>query len=145
VLFLAQLPTLIGHALGVGSGLGRFGEAGRGRFVTAVLSLVQLLPLFFLLAAVLALLAPRARCQVVERRYGLLDPDDPLMAPPAVIPGNPGESAEPHFSAGMTVFVDEHAPGTRLRLSTQDGLSARVYPGSWRTTRIGVFAPLVHL
>ncbi|MEU0430053.1 M48 family metalloprotease [Streptomyces sp. NPDC006290] len=145
VLFLVQLPTLIGHALGVGPGLGQFGEAGRGRFVTAVLSVVQLLPLFFLLAAVLALLAPRARCRVVERRYGLLAPDDPLMAPPVPAPGNPGEPAEPHFSVAMSAFVDEHAPGTRLRLSTQEGLSARVYPGSWRTTRIGVFAPLVHL
>ncbi|WP_329303268.1 M48 family metalloprotease [Streptomyces sp. NBC_00659] len=144
-LFLAQLPALIGHALGVGTDLGRFGEAGRGRFVTAVLSLVQLLPQFFLLAAVLALLAPRARCRRVERRYGLLAPDDPLMVPPAVVPGSRDGSAEPHFAAAMTEFVHAHAPGTRLRLSTLDGLSARVYPGGRRATRIGVFAPLVHL
>ncbi|MET9410293.1 M48 family metalloprotease [Streptomyces sp. NPDC002935] len=145
LLFLAEIPALIGLTLGVGTGLGRFGETGRGRFVTAVLSLVQLLPLFFLLAALLALLAPRARCRSVERRYGLLAPDDPLMAPPSAASGNPGEPAEPHFSARMTAFVDEHAPGTRLRLSTRKGLTARVYPGGWRTTRIGVFAPLVHL
>lgn len=144
-LFLAQLPALIGHALGAGTGLGRFGEAARGRFVTAVLGLVQLLPQFFLLAAVLALLAPRARCRRVERRYGLLAPDDPLMAPPAAVPGSRDGSAEPHFAAAMTEFVHAHAPGTRLRLSTLDGLSARVYPGGRRTTRIGVFAPLVHL
>ncbi|MER5396053.1 M48 family metalloprotease [Streptomyces sp. NPDC002599] len=151
-LFLAQLPALIGHALDVGTGLGRFGEAGLGRFgeaglgrfVTAVLSLVQLLPQFFLLAAVLALLAPRARCRRVERRYGLLAPDDPLMAPPAA-PGSRNGITEPHFATAMTEFVHAHAPGTRLRLSTLDGLSARVYPGGRRTTRIGVFAPLVHL
>ncbi|WP_406375951.1 M48 family metalloprotease [Streptomyces sp. NBC_00647] len=145
LLFLVQVPALTGHALGVGAGLVRFGDTGRGSFVTATLSLVQLLPLFFLLAAVLALFAPRARCRVVERRYGLLAPDDPLMAPPAEPPGYPGRPSAPDFATRMTAFVNEHAPGVQLRLSTQDGLSARVYPGSWRTTRIGVFAPLVHL
>ncbi|MFF2362779.1 hypothetical protein ACFVU0_08690 [Streptomyces sp. NPDC058122] len=145
VLFLAQLPALIGHTLDVSTGLGQVGEAGRGRFVTAVLSLVQLLPQFFLLAAVLALLVPGARCRRVERRYGLLAPDDPLMAPPAPAPGSRIGGADPHFAAAMTAFVQEHAPGTRLRLSTQDGISARVYPGGGRTVRVGVFAPLVHL
>ncbi|MFE1291156.1 M48 family metalloprotease [Streptomyces sp. NPDC058751] len=144
-LFLAQLPALTGQALDAGTGLGRYGEAGLGRFVTAVLSLVQLLPQFFLLAAVLALLVPRARCRLVERRYGLLAPDDPLMAPPATAPGSRGESAEPHFAAGMAAFVHAHAPGTLLRLSTQDRISARVYPGGRRSSRIGVFAPLVNL
>ncbi|MGW3916854.1 hypothetical protein ACWEBX_35935 [Streptomyces sp. NPDC005070] len=144
-LFLAQLPALIGHTLDVSTGLGHVGEAGRGRFVTAVLSLVQLLPQFFLLAAVLALLAPRARCRRVERRYGLLAPDDPLMAPPAPAPGSRDGSAQPHFAAAMTAFVHAHAPGTRLRLSTQDGISARVYPGGRRAAHVGVFAPLVHL
>ncbi|MEU4172545.1 M48 family metalloprotease [Streptomyces sp. NPDC026665] len=144
-LFLAQLPELVGDTLDVSTGLGRLDEAGRGPFVTAVLSLVQLLPQYFLLAAVLALLAPRARCRLVERRFGLLAFDDPLMAPPAVAPGSRGEGAEPHFATAMAAFVHEHAPGTRLRLSTQDGISARVYPGGWRIARIGVFAPLVHL
>ncbi|MGW3667877.1 M48 family metalloprotease [Streptomyces sp. NPDC005141] len=145
LLFLVQIPALTGHTLAVGAGLARLDGPGRGTFVTAMLSLVQLLPLFFLLAAVLALLAPRARCRVVERRHGLLAPDHPLMAPPAAAPGHPGRPAEPHFATRMTAFVDECAPGVQLRLSTQEGLSARVYPGSWRTTRIGVFAPLVHL
>ncbi|WP_339133451.1 M48 family metalloprotease [Streptomyces sp. f51] len=142
-LFLAQLPALLGHAVDVGTGLDPSGAAGRGPLVTAVLGLVQLLPQFFLLAAVLALLAPRTRCRVVERRYGLLAPDHPLMAPPA--PGSRDPRPAPHFSAEMAAFVQEHAPGARLRLSTRDGLSARVYPGGPRTARIGVFAPLVHL
>lgn len=145
LLFLAQVPTLIGHAFGVGTGLGQFSEAGHGRFVTALLSLVQLLPLFFLLAAALALFAPRARCHFVERRYGLLPPDHPLMAPAAGAPRAPGEVPEPHFHDEMAAFLTEHAPGTQLRFSTQAGFSARVYPGGWRVTRIGVFASLVHL
>ncbi|MFE2302501.1 hypothetical protein ACFXAW_30440 [Streptomyces sp. NPDC059445] len=144
-LFLAQLPALIGHTLDVSTGLGRVGGAELGRFVTALLSLVQLLPQFFLLVAVLALLAPRARRRLVERRHGLLAPDDPLMAPPAPAPGSPDGDVRPHFAAAMAAFVHTHAPGTRLRLSTQDGISARVYPGSWRTAHVGVFAPLVHL
>ncbi|MFF3446169.1 M48 family metalloprotease [Streptomyces sp. NPDC002667] len=145
-LFLAQLPALLGHAVDVGTGLAPSGAAGRGPVVTAVLGLVQLLPQFFLLAAVLALLAPRTRCRVVERRHGLLAPDHPLMAPPAPpAPGSRDPRPEPHFSAEMAAFVHEHAPGAQLRLSTRDGLSARVYPGGRRTARIGVFAPLVHL
>ncbi|GGN79098.1 hypothetical protein GCM10011579_063100 [Streptomyces albiflavescens] len=145
LLFLAQVPSLIGHAFGVSTGLERFDGAHRGPFVTAMLSLVQLLPLFFLLAAVLAVFAPRLRCRFVERRYGLLPPDHPLMAPAARPAPEPGEVPEPHFHDRMTAFLDEHAPGTQLRLSTQSGLSARVYPSSRRGTRVGVFAPLVHL
>ncbi|MFD5813306.1 M48 family metalloprotease [Streptomyces sp. NPDC127038] len=146
-LFLAQVPALLRLAAGVSTGLAPFGETGRGRFVTALLSLVQLLPQFFLLAAVLALLAPRTRGRLVERRHGLLAPDHPLMAPPApgASPDGRDTGAAPHFAAGMAAFVHEHAPGAQLRLSTRDGLSARVYPGGWRTSRIGVFAPLVHL
>lgn len=144
-LFLAQLPALIGHTLDVSTGLGRVGGAERGRFVTALLSLVQLVPQFFLLVAVLALLAPRARRRLVERSHGLLAPDDPLMAPPAPAPGSPDGDVRPHFAAAMAAFVHTHAPGTRLRLSTQDRVSARVYPGGWRTAHVGVFAPLVHL
>lgn len=145
VLFMAQVPSLIGHAFGVGTGLEQFDGARRGRFVTAMLSLVQLLPVLFLLAAVLAIFAPRMRCHFVERRYGLLPPDHPLMAPAAGPAPAPGEVPEPHFHDRMTAFLKEHAPGTQLRLSTQSGLSARVYPSGWRGTRVGVFAPLVHL
>lgn len=145
VLFLAQVPSLFGHAFVVGTGLERFDGAHRGRFVTATLTLAQFLPLFFLLAAVLAIFAPRIRCNFVERRYGLLPPDHPLMAPAAVPSPAPGEVPEPHFHDRMAAFLNEHAPGTQLRLSTRSGLSARVYPSSWRGTRVGVFAPLVHL
>jgi Zn-dependent protease with chaperone function len=81
----------------------------------------------------------------VERRYGLLPPDHPLMAPAARPTPAPGEVPEPHFHHWMTAFLNEYAPGTQLRLSTQSGLSARVYPSSWRGTRVGVFAPLLHL
>ncbi|WP_369243849.1 M48 family metalloprotease [Streptomyces sp. R41] len=145
LLFIVQVPSLIGHAFWVGSGLEQFDGARLGRFVTAMFSLVQFLPLFFLLAAVLAIFAPRMRCHFVERRYGLLPPDHPLMAPAAGPPPAPGEVSQPHFHDRMTAFLNEHAPGTRLRLSTQSGLSARVYPSSWRGIRVGVFAPLVHL
>ncbi len=170
-LFVVQVPALIGHAFGVGDGLGRLDAAGRGRFVTAMLSLTQLLPLFFLLGAVLALLFPAARCRAIERRHGLLPPDHPLVAPtPGPPPAPAGPPAEPdagstpagsptepdvrpapsgtpapHFHQQMQAFLDEHAPGTRLRISTRSGLSARVYPGGRRAPRVGVFAPLVHL
>ncbi|PBC65735.1 hypothetical protein BKI49_00245 [Streptomyces sp. Tue6028] len=169
VLFVVQVPALIGHAFGVGDGLGRLDAAGRGRFVTAMLSLVQLLPLFFLLAAVLALLFPTVRCRAIEWRHGLLPPDHPLVAPtpgpppaPTGAPAEPGAAPfgaptepgarptpsgtpAPHFHRQMQAFLDEHAPGARLRISTRSGLSARVYPGDRRATRVGVFAPLVHL
>ncbi|WP_345645802.1 M48 family metalloprotease [Streptomyces siamensis] len=180
-LFVVQVPALIGHVFAVAEGLGPLGAAGRGRFVTAVLSLVQLLPLFFLLAAVLALLFPAVRCRAIERRHGLLPPDHPLVAPAPGPPPAPsgwpteqeagptpsgwpteqeagptpsGSPTEPearptpsatHFHQEMQAFLDEHAPGVRLRISTRSGLSARVYPGGRRATRIGVFAPLVHL
>ncbi|MEU1202046.1 hypothetical protein ABZ446_38320 [Streptomyces sp. NPDC005813] len=170
-LFVVQVPALIGHAFEVGDGLGRLDAAGRGRFVTAVLSLVQLLPLFFLLAAVLALLFPAVRCRAIERRHGLLPPEHPLVAPvpgpppaptgpptePDVRPAPSGSPTEPdvrpapsgtpapHFHQQMQAFLDEHAPGARLRISTRSGLSARVYPGGRWATRVGVFAPLVHL
>lgn len=150
ILFMADAPALIGHTFGVGGGLGQVGGADRVLFVTAMLGLVQLLPLFFLLAAVLAIFAPRMRCQFVERRHGLLPPDHPLIAPPKVAPPTgtspaPGEVPAPHVHDELTAFLSEHAPGTQLRISTQSGLSARVYPGSWRVTRVGVFAPLVQL
>ncbi|WP_406165018.1 M48 family metalloprotease [Streptomyces sp. NBC_00996] len=145
LLFMTQVPSLIGHTFGVGTGLGQFDGAHRGRFVTAMLSLTQFLPLFFLLAAVIAIFAPRMRCHFVERCYGLLPPDHPLMVPAARPTPAPGEVPEPHFHDRMKSFLNEYAPGTQLRLSTQSGLSARVYPSSWRGTRVGVFAPLVHL
>ncbi|MFD9325123.1 hypothetical protein [Streptomyces sp. NPDC060065] len=150
VLFLADAPALIAQTFGVGSGLGQVGGADRVLFVIAMLGLVQLLPLFFVLAAVLAIFAPRVRCHFVERRYGLLPPDDPLIAPPKSAPWTgpspaPGEVPAPHFQDQIAAFLNDHAPGTQLRLSTQSSLSARVYPGSWRVTRVGVFAPFVHL
>ncbi|WP_413759502.1 M48 family metalloprotease [Streptomyces sp. MMBL 11-3] len=144
VLFVLQVPGLLGQASYRGSGLGEIDGAQRGRFVTAMLSLVQLLPLCFLLAAALALLAPWARCRYVERRYGLLPPDHPLMAPTRTGP-DPGGTAVPHFHEQMTAVLNAYAPGTELRVSTRSGLFARVYPAGLRTARVGVFAPLVHL
>ncbi|MFE6489135.1 hypothetical protein ACFVGN_40255 [Streptomyces sp. NPDC057757] len=144
-LFLADAPALVAHTFGVGTGLGQLDTGERALFVTAMLSLVQLLPLFFLMAAVLAILAPRARCRFVERRHGLLPPEHPFFAPPRRATGVSGAAPAPYFPDQIAEFLREHAPGAQLRLSTQSGLSARVYPGSWRVTRVGVFAPFVHL
>ncbi|MFE1796033.1 hypothetical protein ACFW9L_07690 [Streptomyces sp. NPDC059517] len=145
VLFVLQVPGLLGQVSHRGSGLGEIGGAQQGRSVTAMLSLVQLLPLGFLLAAALALLAPRARCRYVERRYGLLPPNHPLMAPAARTGSGDGGTAAPHFHEQMTTVLNEHASGVELRVSTRPGPFARVYPAGLRTARIGIFAPFVHL
>ncbi|MFE7035247.1 M48 family metalloprotease [Streptomyces sp. NPDC057621] len=145
LLFVLQVPGLLGQVSYRGSGLGEIDGAQEGRSVTAMLSLVQLLPLGFLLAAALALLAPRARCRFVERRYGLLPLDHPLMAPTARPGSGAGGTGVPHFHEQLTAVLNEHASGVELRVSTSSGLFARVYPAGLRTARVGVFAPFVHL
>ncbi|MFE7069262.1 hypothetical protein ACFU96_04100 [Streptomyces sp. NPDC057620] len=145
MLFVLQAPGLLGQVSYRGSGLGEIDGAQQGRSVTAMLSLVQLLPLGFLLAAALALLAPRARCRFVERRYGLLPLDHPLMAPVARPDLGAGGTAVPHFHEQLTAILNEQASGVEVRISTSSGLFARVYPAGLRTARVGVFAPFVHL
>ncbi|MFI1439654.1 M48 family metalloprotease [Streptomyces fructofermentans] len=145
ILFAIQVPGPIGRAVGAGRELREIDGTQHGLLTTTLLGLVQLLPLLFLLAAVLALLAPRARCRHVERRYGLLPPDHRLVAPPARRRPGVGETPVPHFYEQMAAVLAQHAPGVELRVSTRSRPSARVYPAGVRTARIGVFAPLVHL
>ncbi|MFF2021321.1 hypothetical protein ACFVW2_05855 [Streptomyces sp. NPDC058171] len=107
---------------------------GDGLLVVSALTLVQSLPLVFLFAGALALALPQLRRRVVERQYGLMAPDDPLVPP-----------ATAAVYAQVQHFLTARAPGTVLRVSNQPRPLARVYPDGWRTTRVGVFRPLVLL
>ncbi|MFD5557001.1 hypothetical protein ACFWIA_24575 [Streptomyces sp. NPDC127068] len=107
---------------------------GDGLLVVSGLTLAQSLPLVLLFAGALALALPHLRRRFVERRHGLMAPDDPLVPP-----------ATAAVYAQVRRFLAERAPGTVLRVSNQPRPLARVYPDGWRTTRVGVFRPLVLL
>ncbi|MHB9863753.1 M48 family metalloprotease [Streptomyces sp. YIM S03343] len=127
-----RLPALISH-LGWAVSLIRTGHGRRpGVQTAAALILVQLLPLVFLLAAVLSLVATGLRARWVEHHYELR-------------PADPAAEGEPPTIDEMQRFLTEQAPGTELRVTVRQDLPARVYPGGWRTARVGVFSPLVSL
>ncbi|MFE9093501.1 hypothetical protein [Streptomyces sp. NPDC007264] len=113
---------------------------------TLALTLVQVLPLLFLLAGALSLVAPRRRGRYVERRYGLLAPDHPDTTSPTTPDGaDHDEDGASDGCDGMRRFLAERAPRTELRISIRRDLVARVYPGLRRSPRIGVFSPLLRL
>jgi Zn-dependent protease with chaperone function len=93
---------------------------------------VQLLPLVFLLAGALSVVPPQPRTRWVEWRYKL--------RPPVHEPDD-----APHVYDQMRRFLADRAPGAELRVTVRRDLLARVYPGGRRTTRVGVFSPLVSL
>ncbi|MFK0259523.1 hypothetical protein [Streptomyces sp. NPDC090445] len=133
VLLAMQIPAFVSRLRWTGSAIAEWNTVGgSGRLVVTALTLTQTLPLVFLLAGALALLWPSQRRRAVERRYGLRQPDSHLEAP-----------ATSGIHEQMRCFLAEHAPGTELRVSNQQRLTARVYPGGWRTTRVGVFSPLI--
>jgi len=131
-LFAAQVPLLVDWLAWTASWSGA--EHGRGpALLTALaLTLVQLLPVVFLLAGVVSVIPPQPRTWWVERRYKLQPPD-------------PEPDGTPHVYDQMRRFLTLQAPGIELRVTVRRDLLARVYPGGWRTTRVGVFSPLVSL
>ncbi|MGW2721744.1 M48 family metalloprotease [Streptomyces sp. NPDC001492] len=131
-LFGAQVPSLVAWLAWTVSWSRT--EHGRSPALLTVLALtlVQLLPLVFLLAGALSVVPPQPRTWWVEWRYKL--------RPRAHEP-----DSAPHVYDQMRRFLAGHAPGTELRVTVRRDLLARVYPGRWRTTRVGVFSPLVSL
>ncbi|OPG01340.1 hypothetical protein B1R27_37480 [Streptomyces sp. GKU 895] len=109
-------------------------EHGRGPALLTALALtfVQLLPVVFLLAGALSVVPPQPRTWWVERRYQLRSPDHE-------------PDGTPHVYDQMRRFLTLQAPGVELRVTMRRDLLARVYPGGWRTTRVGAFNPLVIL
>ncbi|MFC8342444.1 M48 family metalloprotease [Streptomyces sp. NPDC057280] len=131
-LFAAQVSFLVDWVAWTASWSGP--EHGRGPALLTALALtfVQLLPVVFLLAGALSVVPPQPRTWWVERRYQLRPPDH---AP----------DGTPHVYDQMRRFLTLQAPGVELRVTMRRDLLARVYPGGWRTTRVGVFNPLVIL
>ncbi|SBT89822.1 Peptidase family M48 [Streptomyces sp. DI166] len=127
-LLAAQVPTLTDTLTWDAQGLGT--EHGRDPAPLTALAqtLVQLLPTLFLLAGGLALVLPRVRARWVERHYGL----------------GPAGIGAPVLDQ-MRGFLTDRVPSTELRVTRRRDMLARVYPGGGRTTRVGVFYPLVGL
>ncbi|HEU4559041.1 MAG TPA: hypothetical protein VFS20_14370, partial [Longimicrobium sp.] len=92
-------------------------------------ALVDLLPPAALLLGLGMVLAPGARCRLVERRYGL-----------GPMPAGVAEAGE------IEAFVRRHAPAVELRWNLVRGREmAMVYPASYRRGRLGVFGGVVRL
>ncbi|MGW0631184.1 M48 family metalloprotease [Streptomyces sp. NPDC002758] len=128
----AQVPVLVDWLTWTVSGSRIEYDRSPALLTVLALTLVQLLPMLFLLAGALSLVPPQPRTRRVERRYGLRPPhNEPYPAQ--------------HVYDQMRRFLAERAPGTELRVTVQRALLARVYPGGWRTTRVAVFSPLVSL
>ncbi len=89
-------------------------------------ALVAVVPLTLLATAAVATAFPRLRGAWVERRFGLVCDDRPVIAE-------------------MQRFVDEHDPSIRLMVTIRADQMARIYPVGWRTARIAVFRPLTAL
>ncbi|MFF4275739.1 M48 family metalloprotease [Streptomyces sp. NPDC001536] len=131
-LFAIQVPFLVDWLIWTASWTGPQHGRGRGLFTALALTLVQLLPLVFLLAGALSVVPPQPRTRWVERRYKLKPPDHE-------------PDGTPHVYDQMRRFLTDRAPGTELRVTVRRDQLARVYPSGWRTTRVGVFSPLVSL
>ncbi|SNX66338.1 Zn-dependent protease with chaperone function [Streptomyces sp. TLI_55] len=131
-LFAGQVPLLVDWLAWTASWTGT--EHGRDPALLTALALtvVQLLPVVFLLAGALSVAPPQPRTWWVERHYKLQPPDHE-------------PDGTPHVYDQMRRFLTRQAPGIELRVTVRRDLLARVYPGGWRTTRVGVFSPLVSL
>ncbi|MCX5336429.1 M48 family metalloprotease [Streptomyces sp. NBC_00140] len=131
-LFGTQVPLLVEWLVWATSWSGTQHGRSPALLTVVALTLVQLLPVVFLLAGALSVVPPQPRTWWVERRYQLEPPDHE-------------PDGAPHVYDQMRRFLTDRAPGTELRVSVRRDLLARVYPGGWRTTRVGVFSPLVGL
>ncbi|MCO6010943.1 hypothetical protein NE236_38895 [Actinoallomurus purpureus] len=91
-----------------------------------VFAAVELLPVAFLVAGLAGVVLPSVRGRLVERRFGLVPDDRPVIAE-------------------MRRFVEAYAPGVELRVTLRPGRQARVYPVGLRRARIAVFRPMAAL
>ncbi|MER6184853.1 M48 family metalloprotease [Streptomyces sp. NPDC001652] len=131
-LFGTQVPLLVNWLVWAASWSGTQHDRSPAMLTVVALTLVQLLPVVFLLAGALSVIPPQPRTWWVEWRYQLKPPDHE-------------PDSTPHPYDQMQRFLTDRAPGTELRVSVRRDLLARVYPAGWRTTRVGVFSPLVSL
>ncbi|MFJ2239295.1 M48 family metalloprotease [Streptomyces sp. NPDC087859] len=131
-LFAVQVPLLVDWLVWAASRSGTQHGRSPAMLTVVALTLMRLLPMVFLLAGALSVVPPQPRTWWVERRFQL--------KPPAHEP-----DGTPHVYDQMRRLLTDRAPGTELRVSVRRDLLARVYPGGWRTTRVGVFSPLVSL
>ncbi|MEV0400101.1 hypothetical protein [Actinoallomurus sp. NPDC050550] len=91
-----------------------------------VFAVVELLPVAFLAAGIAGVALPAVRGRWVERRFGLVPDDRPVIAE-------------------MRRFAEAYAPGVDLRVTLRPGRLARVYPVGFRRARIAVFRPMAAL
>lgn len=131
-LFGIQVPFLVDWLVWAASWSGTQHGRSPALLTVLALTLVQLLPVVFLLAGALSVVPPQPRTRWVEWRYKLKPPDHE-------------PDGTPHVYDQMRRFLTDQAPGTELRVTVRRDLLARVYPGGWRTTRVGVFSPLISL